>query len=265
MTDERILARYAAARTIAADSGALALDYFRHLDSLVIDQKGHQDFVSQADKNVELAVRAALNKAFPEDGIVGEEGAAQPGTSGFTWVIDPIDGTTNFINAIPQWCVILACVFQGRTEIGVVHDPVHDEMCHARRGAGAYCNDREIRCSTSTSLSMGSLGVGFSGRTSANSIRRLIDGVLDEGGIFWRNGSGGLSLAYVAQGRLIGYCEAHMNSWDFLAGQLIVAEAGGRTQSTDADQALINGGRVIVAAPGVFDAVRALAETAFAD
>ena len=263
MTNDQIQTRYAAAQTIAAEAGTLALEYFRDIDKLIIDRKGHQDFVSQADRNVEVAVRAALEKAFPDDGIVGEEGAPKAGTSGFTWVIDPIDGTTNFINAIPQWCVILACVHQGQTVIGVVHDPVHDEMCHARRGAGAFCNTRAIRCSAGTSLGEGSLGVGFSGRTSPDTIRHLIDGVLTAGGVFWRNGSGGLSLAYVAQGRILGYCEAHMNAWDYLAGQLIVAEAGGRVEETDVDHAMINGGRVVVAAPGVFDAVLVLANTAF--
>lgn len=106
--------------------------------------------------------------------------------------------------------------------------------------------------------------MGFSGRTSAATTLRLIDGVLAAGGVFWRNGSGGLSLVYVAQGRLLGYCEAHMNGWDYLAGQLIVAEAGGRVEDTDADRAIAQGGRVIVAAPGVYDAVLALAEAAYA-
>ena len=230
----------------------------------MIDRKGHQDYVSQADRNVERSVRAALAEAFPQDAIVGEEAAPSAGTSGFTWVIDPIDGTTNFINGIPQWCVIVACVHDGRTEIGVVHDPVHDEMCHARRGGGAFCNDRPIRCSVGTTLGDGSLGIGYSGRTAPATLRRLIDGLLAAGGVFWRNGSGGLSLAYVAQGRLLGYCEAHMNGWDYLAGQLIVAEAGGRVEQTDADRAIAAGGRVVVAAPGVFDAVLALAEVAYA-
>lgn len=263
MNDDQIQKRYAAAKTIAAEAGALALAYFRDIDKLVIDRKGHQDFVSQADRNVELAVRAAIDATFPEDGIVGEEGAPKPGNSGYTWVIDPIDGTTNFINAIPQWCVILACVHQGKTVVGVVHDPVHDEMCHALRGMGAYCNDHAIRCSSGTSLGEGSLGVGFSGRTPDATIRRMVDGVLDAGGVFWRNGSGGLSLAYVAQGRILGYCEAHMNAWDFLAGQLIVAEAGGGVENTDADLAIAEGGRVVVAARGVFDEVLALADKAY--
>jgi myo-inositol-1(or 4)-monophosphatase len=261
MTD--LDARYAAARQIASTAGALALDYFRKWDQLTIDVKGHQDFVSEADKNVELSVRAALARAFPADGIVGEEGAPTPGSSGYTWVIDPIDGTTNFINGIPQWCVILACVHQGQTVIGVVHDPVHDELHHARRGGGAFLNDTPIRCTSKTSLREGSLGVGFSGRTRAGGIKALVTLATDAGTVFWRNGSGGLSLAYVATGRILGYVEEHMNAWDFLAGHLIVAEAGGRVEAVNADDAIAVGGRVVVAGAGVFDAVQALATAAY--
>jgi myo-inositol-1(or 4)-monophosphatase len=255
--------RHAAACRIVTEVGQMALDYFRHWDRLTIDVKGHQDFVSEADRNVELAVRAALADAFPDDGIVGEEGAPTPGSSGYTWVIDPIDGTTNFINGIPQWCVILACVYQGQTMIGVVHDPVHGELHHAILGGGAFCNDKPIRCSAKTSLREGSLGVGFSGRTRAGGIKALVNLATDAGTVFWRNGSGGLSLAYVATGRILGYVEEHMNAWDFLAGHLIVSEAGGRVEPVDADDAIANGGRVVVAGEAVFDAVMALATAAY--
>jgi myo-inositol-1(or 4)-monophosphatase len=255
--------RYAAACHIASAVGQMALDYFRQWDRLTIDVKGHQDFVSEADRNVELAVRAALTEAFPDDGIVGEEGAPTSGSSGYTWVIDPIDGTTNFINGIPQWCIILACVYQGQTVIGVVHDPVHDELHHATIGGGAFCNDKPIRCSAKTSLRDGSLGVGFSGRTQAGGIKALVNLATDAGTVFWRNGSGGLSLAYVATGRILGYVEEHMNAWDFLAGHLIVSEAGGRVEPVNADDAIVNGGRVVVAGEAVFDAVMMLATGAY--
>ena len=261
MTD--IEQRLEAARRIAKEAGDLALDYFSRWDRLTIDVKGHQDFVSEADRNVEIAVRAALAKAFPEDGIIGEEGEPTEGSSGFTWVIDPIDGTTNFINGIPQWCVILACVHGGRVVVGVVHDPVHDELHSAAAGQGAYCNNRPIRCTTKTRLKDGSLGVGFSGRREIEGIKKLVADCCDEGTMFWRNGSGGLSLAYVATGRILGYVEEHMNAWDFLAGHLLVAEAGGRLEAVDVNDALINGGRVIVAGAGVFDEVMALAKKAY--
>ncbi len=241
----------------------MALEYFRRWTELTIDMKGHQDFVSEADRNVELAVRAALAQAFPQDAIVGEEGAPVPGTSGYTWIIDPIDGTANFINGIPQWCVILACVHQGQIVLGVVHDALHDEMHHATLGGGAFCNDRPIRCSAKTSLSEGSLGVGYSGRRHYDGIRKLIDGCCEAGTMFWRNGSGGLSLAYVASGRILGYVEEHMNSWDFMAGYLIVTEAGGRAEPIDTDRAIAQGARIVVAGPGVFDAVQDLARKAY--
>jgi myo-inositol-1(or 4)-monophosphatase len=202
MTD--LAARYTAARQIASTAGALALDYFRKWDQLTIDVKGHQDFVSEADRNVELAVRAALAQTFPNDGIVGEEGESTSGTSGYTWVIDPIDGTTNFINGIPQWCVIIACVHQGQTVIGVVHDPVHDEMHHAVAGGGAFCNDRPIRCSSKTSLLEGSLGVGFSGR-------REIEGHQAAGQPVLRRGHGVLAKRI---GRAVaGLCRNGAHPW----------------------------------------------------
>lgn len=126
--------RYAIARRIAHEAGTLARDYFRNWQGLTVDAKGHQDFVSEADKEVELAVRRMLAEACPDDAILGEEGAPTPGSSGFTWVIDPIDGTANFINGIPQWCVILACVKDGEVVIGIIHDPMAEEMHHAVKG-----------------------------------------------------------------------------------------------------------------------------------
>ncbi len=262
MPSNDLAKRYAEAKIIAAEAGRLAHEYFREWTDLTVDIKGHQDFVSEADRNVELAVRAALTEAFPDDSIVGEEGAPTLGTSGYTWVIDPIDGTTNFINGIPQWCVILACVHNRQVVIGVIHDPVHDEMHHARLGGGAFCNARAIRCTDKADLRMGSLGVGYSGRTQAEWIKKMVALCCDAGTLFWRNGSGGLSLAYVASGRILGYVEQHMNGWDFLAGHLIVSEAGGRVVPIEADKAIADGGRVVVAGAGVFDAVEAIAKRA---
>lgn len=256
-------ARYIIARRIAREAGNLARDYFRNWQTLAVDAKGHQDFVSEADKEVELAVRRMLAEACPEDAILGEEGAPTPGSSGYTWVIDPIDGTTNFINGIPQWCVILACVKDGEVVIGVIHDPMADEMHHAMKGGGAFCNDQPIRCTAKTSLRDGSLGVGFSGRREIEGIKRLVSLACDAGTVFWRNGSGGLSLAYVASGRILGYAEAHMNAWDFLAGYLLVHEAGGRMQKVDVTAALAEGGRVVGGGAAVFDAIKEMADRAF--
>lgn len=256
--------RYAAAQSIARDAGTLALRYFQSFDSLTIESKSAQDFVSEADKNVETLVRAAIKAAFPNDAIVGEEDAPTAGTSGFTWVIDPIDGTTNFIHGIPQWCVAIAIVQNAKTVIGVVHDAVHDECNHAMHGHGAFCNARALQVLQGRSLTNGSLGVGFSGRTrDSGAVITLIDDLIKQGGVFWRNGSGALSLAYVAQGKLLGYVEEHMNAWDCLAGQLMIAEAGGVIEDQNADDMVANGGRVVVATAEVFDQVQALANKAY--
>jgi len=263
MTND-ISTRYAAAQSIARAAGALGLKYFNSFDTLTIESKSHQDFVSEADKNVETLVRAAIAQAFPDDAIVGEEDAPTTGTSGFTWVIDPIDGTTNFIHGIPQWCVAIAIVQNAQTVVGVIHDPVHGECNHAMLGGGAFCNDKPIRVLNDRPLTNGSLGVGFSGRTRpSGNVITLIDDLTKAGGVFWRNGSGALSLAYVAQGKLLGYVEEHMNAWDCLAGQLMIHEAGGQVEVQDADDMIKNGGRVVVATAELFNQVKALADQAY--
>ena len=263
MTND-ITNRYSAAKAIARDAGTLGLKYFNSFGTLTITSKSHQDFVSEADQNVETLVRAAIAKAFPDDAIVGEEDAPTTGTSGFTWVIDPIDGTTNFIHGIPQWCVAIAIVQNAQTVIGVIHDPVHDECTHAMRGRGAFCNDAAIHVLDGRPITNGSLGVGFSGRTRASgNVITLMDLLTKAGGVFWRNGSGALSLAYVAQGKLLGYVEEHMNAWDCLAGQLIIQEAGGKAEPQNADDMIRDGGRVVVSTAGLFAQLTALADASY--
>lgn len=253
----------AKALEIALEAGRLGLDYFRRREDLVVEVKGPQDFVSEADKQVELLVRKRLAEVFPDDAIVGEEHAPTPGTSGFTWVIDPIDGTTNFVNGIPAWTVVIAGVFEARTRIGVIVDPCHEDRYVAIKGEGATLNDRPLALKGGLTLRDGSIGVGFSNRVRTGGIDALVSALLREGGVFHRNASGALSLAYVAAGRLLGYSEEHMNAWDCLAGQLLVAEAGGGVEDQDAEQMIAAGGRVIVGAPDVFPDLLALSETAF--
>lgn len=248
---------------ICDEAGRLALQYFRNQTSLVIDHKGHQDFVSQADREVELLTRKLLAEHFPDDAIVGEEHAPSPGTSGFTWVIDPIDGTTNFINGIPAWTVVVAGVRNGVTECGVIHDPCNSETFVAVKGRGATLNGAALMLSDDRTLSQGTVGVGYSNRVDNQGIVRLVSALVGEGSMFYRNASGALSLAYVAAGRLLGYSEEHMNAWDCLAGQLIVAEAGGVVEEQDADAMIRDGGRVVVGTPAVFEPLLALSKAAF--
>lgn len=248
---------------IAKQGGSVALGYFRELAKLEIVDKGLQDFVTEADQNVELHIRKLIENAFPDDGIVGEEHEAKEGTSGYRWVIDPIDGTSNFINAMPVWCVVLAVVKDDATEIGVIHDPNSDETFHAIKGAGATLNGAPVHTPADAAFHRGSISTGYCNRVSKSRTVAVIAEILSRDGVFHRNGSGALSLAYVAAGRLIGYVEEHMNAWDCIAGQLIIAEAGGRVEDQSADDMIKHGGRVVAASAGIFDELVAIADSAY--
>lgn len=250
------------ARDLARRAGSLGMDYFGKLDSLTIESKGHQDMVSQADREVELFVRREIAKAYPDDGIIGEEHAPTKGSTGYTWVIDPIDGTANFVRGIPAWCVAIACARDGVTVTGVIHEPATGETFYGERGGGAYLNGKPIKATSGDSLSDGSLGVGFSSRRETTAVPGLIGDLLARGGVFYRNASGALMLAYVAAGRLLGYIENHMNAWDCIAGILLIEESGGRVVTPDPKTVLEQGTVVVVGGANVFDEIYELcAET----
>lgn len=248
---------------IARAAGEAGLRYFRNRDSLTIESKGHQDMVSEADRELELLIRAAIAETYPDDAVVGEEHPPTAGTSGYAWVLDPIDGTANFVAGIPAWCVSIACALDGVAVVGVIHEPSAGETFHARKGGGAFLNGKPIRVSASRSLGNGSLGVGFSNRRETVQVAKFITMLLDQGGVFYRNASGALMLAYAAAGRLLGYCEPHMNSWDCLAGFVLVEEAGGRIVAPDPATVLAEGTLTVATAPGVFDQVIALTDACF--
>lgn len=260
-----MIERHKTAVEVAQSCGALATDYFRKLATLEIVDKGLQDFVSEADQNVELHARALIEAAFPDDGIIGEEHAPKPSKTGYNWVIDPIDGTTNFVNAIPAWTVVLAVVKDDRAEIGVILDPLHDELFSASLGHGAKLNNQTLICPADTQINRGSIGTGYCSRSGKDQTIKMIEEIIRQDGMFHRNASGALSLAYTAAGRLIGFVEEHMNAWDCLAGQLIVSEAGGRVEQQSADAMIQNGGRVVAGSAAIFDELVRIADTSFGD
>ena len=263
MVDKEIQMRLNFAKKLTKKAGEKAIVYFESIGDLIVQQKGAQDLVSNADLEVEVFIRECIAEIYPNDGIVGEEHANVEGKSGYTWVIDPIDGTANFLTAIPSWCVVLACVQNDETKLGVVYEPSHNEMFWGAMGTGAFLNDKPIKVSASTSLDVGSTGIGMNGRTATNLTVSYIEKLVDRGGIFYRNASGALMLSYVAAGRLIGYAEPHMNAWDCLAAQLLIAEAGGCVENQSANDMLINGGRVVASGPGVFDEMVKIANEAY--
>ncbi len=254
--------RFDAAKAVAREAGQLALDYFRDLDALVVEHKGHQDLVSRADRDVEALIRRRLMEAFPGDAILGEEAGltGAPGDGG-TWVVDPIDGTSGFLAGIPAWCVSIAFALGGEAEIGVINAPVTDELFTARRGGVARLNGAPIQASRAHSLEHGSVGVGLSNRVSPDAVLAFIDRLVRGGGLYFRNGSGALMLAYVAAGRLLGYYEPHMNAWDCLGGVALVRAAGGATNNVLAGDGLMGGGPVLAGGQGVSVALTQMAES----
>jgi myo-inositol-1(or 4)-monophosphatase len=251
------------ASNTARKAGAVALEYFADLGSLTVKSKGVQDMATEADVNTETVIRKAISAAYPDDAFLGEESSDSfaitdaPGT----WIVDPIDGTQPFICGMRTWCVSIAYYTKGKVELGVIYDPCNDEMFVASRGQGATLNGRAIHVADVSSVSEGLVSVGYSTRVRPEDTLAPLGRLLRADGMYHRSGSGALSLAYVAAGRLIGYFEPHMCAWDVAAGELLVREAGGMSNDClPNDQSLIDGNLVIAAAAGVYDELKAIAD-----
>lgn len=232
MDETELDERFEAMRWIARAAGHLALDYFVNRDRLDVEIKGPTDYVSYADRDVENTIRREFARMFPDDAFLGEETAALfDGPIDRCWVVDPIDGTHNFLRGVPYWNVSIGFVVAGRTEIGVVYDPPADAMYYALRGAGAFCEadhgEVQIRCASTRSLAGSYVALGHHDRAFEPrylEIRRR----MMQAGIAMRNfGSGALQLAHVACGRLDAFIELQLSQWDAVAGLLLVEEAGG--------------------------------------
>ncbi len=212
----------------ARQAGNILLRYFEHVDSLKVSSKGMNDFVSEVDRAAEQAIIETLRKTYPDHAILAEESGAHQG-SDFQWVIDPLDGTTNYLHGFPHFSISIALKHKGVLEHGLVYDPMREEMFTATRGEGALLNDRRIRVSSRKGLEGALLGTGFPYRDHSQldaylgMFRALIK---DTAGIR-RPGSAALDFAYVAAGRLDGFWELGLAEWDFAAGSLLVKEAGG--------------------------------------
>jgi myo-inositol-1(or 4)-monophosphatase len=223
--------RFDAARQVVKDAAMNALAHFRDRKNLKIENKGLQDMVSQADRETEDIIISGLRKSFPMDGVLGEERGRQTGTSDFLWVIDPIDGTANFVRGIPFWCVSVGLLKGNDPVIGFIVNPVMDEFYSAAKGHGATLNGDRIRVSQTAAVKEARIGVGFSYRRPVATHVAAVDALLRHECEYNRLGSGALGLALTADGRLDGYWEAHINIWDVAAGLCIVGEAGGITSN----------------------------------
>jgi myo-inositol-1(or 4)-monophosphatase len=231
-----------AARTLVRDFG--------EVEQLQVSKKGPADFVSSADIAAEKAIRAELSKARPDFGWLMEE-AGKGGPPGATsrWIVDPLDGTTNFLHGVPHWSISIAAETDGAVVAGIVYDPVKDELFWAERGQGAFMNSRRMRVSGRRSLDVALIATGmpFRGRASAPQYMTELDMVTGEVAGVRRFGSAALDLAYVAAGRYDAFWEYGLSPWDSAAGVLLVTEAGGFVSEIDGGSNPIFGPSILAA------------------
>ncbi len=248
--------RFLAACALARAAGEIAKRRFLRRDSFTVCFKGPQDYVTEVDGEVERLIATRLHEAFPGDGFIGEEGEGRVGQPGQPiWVVDPIDGTANFARGAPHFCVSIAAVLEREVEVGVICDPMADELFAARRGAGASLNGEPMRVSSTVDLKAAAIEVGWNARFGAEAFLALIGRVVGAGSAPARSGSGALGLAYVAAGRRDGFVENHIRAWDCLAGVALVREAGGYVSDFLAGEGLRKGNPILACAPGVKDAL----------
>lgn len=252
MTDHDLELRMLAACAVIREAGHLARRYFERREDIQVEQKGVQDLVSIADREVEDLIRARLGAAFPEDGLIGEEaGVEGPADPPGHWVIDPIDGTANFLRGVPYWSVVLAYVRGQETEIGVTYDPSHDDLFVAARGRGAFRNGQPIRVSGRTEPGEAVLGHTFSFKMAGAPYVRTLEALLEAGVDHRRLGSTALMMCHVADGRLDGCVTLRCSAWDVIAGLRLVREAGGITKDFLADAALTEPNSTFGCTPGL--------------
>jgi myo-inositol-1(or 4)-monophosphatase len=235
---------------VAREAGAFARNLFIHRSALTIESKGAQDWVSAADRDTETLIRERLLAAFPQDGFLGEEhGGAQ---SGPMWIVDPIDGTINFVHGARYWCISIAFWDGTQPVVGVVYDPMADECFSAALGTGAHCNGAPIRVSTCNTLHTAMICHGYIPRH--NRPRNFAErAALYDAGVALKDmGAGALMLAHLAAGRYDGYVEEHMHPWDALAGLALVREAGGVFAPYPHSLTTVHaGGELIATTPGL--------------
>ena len=242
----------------ARAAGDVIVRNMDRVDTLAIEKKQRNDYVSDVDRQAESRVIDVLHKAYPEHAILGEEsGLLGSSSAEYLWIIDPLDGTTNFLHGLPNFSVSIALKARGRLEQAVVYNPVSQELFTASRGEGACLNNKRMRVSKVSSLEDALLGTGFPYREGADLdtymelTRRF---TLQSGGIR-RTGSAALELAFVAAGRLDGFWQSGLQSWDSAAGGLLVREAGGLISQFDGGDDWLEKGDVVAANPKVLHAM----------
>lgn len=240
----------------ARKAGRIAAQAFHRADAVNLREKTANDFVTETDLAAERIIIETLRRAYPDHGFLAEEsGASEPRE--YTWIIDPIDGTTNFIHGIPHFAISIALRVGGRLEQAVVYDPVKEDLFTATRGAGAFLNNQRIRVTQRPDLRGALLGTGIPFRAHQD-LDRYVDGLRrllpDTAGVR-RIGSAALDLAYVACGRFDGFFELSLNVWDVAAGVLLVQEAGGIVADWTGNPEALRTGDIVAANPKLLRAM----------
>lgn len=249
LDSEAIARREAFLHDLVQSAAAIAVEGFRRQIGQPIGMKGPQDYLTETDGQVEAHIKSRIAEVFPEDGFLGEETGGVPGAQ--AWVVDPIDGTANFARAIPHFCISIAFVGNGQVQLGAIANPILQETHFARLGQGARMNGKPIRVAATHDITATSFEMGWSNRRPTSAYLGALEKLFAAGSNVRRGACGALGLAYVADGRSDGYAELHMNSWDCLAGLLLVREAGGVTGPFLSQGGLTQGAAVLAAAPGV--------------
>jgi myo-inositol-1(or 4)-monophosphatase len=225
----------------------------RNLDIIAVKEKAANDFVSEVDSEAEQAIIRTLREAYPDHSILAEESGAS-GKSEYQWIIDPLDGTTNFIHGFPQYCVAIALSHRGVVTQAVIYDPSRNDLFTATRGRGAYLNDQRMRVSKRAHLASGLIGTGFPFRQVEHIdvyLAILRDMMKGSAGVR-RAGSAALDLAYVAAGRLDAFWEFGLAPWDMAAGALMITEAGGLVGDLAGESRYLETGNIVAGSPKIF-------------
>jgi myo-inositol-1(or 4)-monophosphatase len=237
----------------ARRAGAVINRAARDIEALSITRKRHNDFVTEVDQGAEQAIIEVLQKAYPDHAILAEESGSQ-GKSDYVWIVDPLDGTTNFIHGFPQYAVSIALQHKGQLTQAVVYDPAKNELFTASRGHGAFLNDRRIRVSKRAHLRDALIGTGFPFRefSGIDEYMAMFREVTTKTAGVRRAGAAALDLAYVAAGRLDGFWETGLSAWDMAAGALLIQEAGGLVGDLQGESDYLESGRIVVGNPKIF-------------
>ncbi len=238
----------------ARAAGKTIMRAYHELDQIEVSTKGLNDFVTNVDKEAEAAITYQIRKSYPDHTIVGEEDGENRGENkDYMWIVDPLDGTTNFVRGIPHFSVSIALQYKGKTEVAVIYDPVREELFSAIRGQGAKLNDYRIRVSNVNDLTGTILATAFpfKARQHTETFMNIASEVFNQCADIRRGGSAALDLAYVAAGRMDGYFEIGLKPWDIAAGDLICREAGGTVTDFTGNHNYMTSGNIVAGSPKV--------------